>query len=244
MAGIEYKEIRQRLTPEARALLLEMVEVHLAGSGDREFFHFISFGGSDLQFIGTPRWTKADPDAGALDDLKGYRLLRLVRTGQHSTRIFRVPGEAIRFYNWLMEEEGTPVDQIEVESLRLVEGDAFAKHHPGAAIHLGEALKLLRSSQAVTDQVSSEIGSHLRGAVFDFAADLTSKDGDTERPLPELVESLCDVGQEDPSRKRLRAVLVDVFVVRLEVSLPVLRCLVMPAENPAGRHCQGLLGFL
>ena len=186
MAGIEYKEIRQRLTPEARALLLEMVEVHLAGSGDREFLHSTSFGGSDLQFFGTPCWTKADPDAGALDDLEGYGLLRLVRIGQHSTRTFRVPGEAIHFYNWLMEEEGSPVDQIEVESLRLVEGDAFAKHHPGAAIHLGEALKLLRSSQAVTDQVSSEIGSHLRGAVFDFAADLTNKDGDTERPLLEL----------------------------------------------------------
>lgn len=216
MDGLSYDYIRTRFTPEARQLFGEMVEAHLAATGDREFMFTASMGGSRLQLT-LSDWMKANPDEGALSDLESHRLLRLTNIGRHGTKFYRVPGDSIHFYNWLMEQEGTPVEQIEADALQLVEGDEFAKRHPGAAGHVGEALALLRSPQAVTEQVASEIGGHLRGAIFDFAEDVTGGAGDErERPIPTLKAAVKAADLEDRERKVLES-LVDLLVTVLSL---------------------------
>ena len=215
MDGPSYDYIRTRFTPEARQLFGEMIEAHLAATGDRQFMSTQSFGGSQIQ-LGSS-WEKANPDGGALSDLESYGLVRLSNAGQHGTRFYRIPGDSIHFYNWLMEQEGTPIEQIEGDALRLVKGEEFARRHPGAAGHIGEALTLLRSPQAITEQVASEIGGHLRGAVFDFAEKITSGAGaEREKPIPALKEAVKAADLEDRERK-VSGSLVDLLATVLSL---------------------------
>ena len=213
---LSYDYIRPRFTPEARQLFGEMVEAHLAATGDRQFMFTASMGGSLVQLTSSD-WMRADPDGGALSDLESYRLIRVSHIGRHGQKNYRIPGDSIHFYNWLMEQEGTPVEQIEADALRLVEGAEFAKRHPSAAGHVGEALSLLRSPQAITEQVASEIGGHLRGAVFDFAEKVTGGTGaEREKPIPTLIEAVENADVEDRERKVLVS-LVDLLATVLSL---------------------------
>lgn len=182
-------------------MLIGMVEAHLAASGDRQFLYIETMGGSSLGLGAEPGWSVEGPDKGALDDLCTYGFL-----GRTSMRVggkYRVTGEGIHFCKWLLEQEGTPIDQVEEDALRLVDGPGFARRHEGAATHIVEAFSLLRSADVVTEQVTSEIGGHLRSAVFDFASRYTDGEGRTENPAPTLKAKVQQADVEDRERKVL-----------------------------------------
>jgi hypothetical protein len=196
MAGITYEDALARLTPEARTLFAEMVDAHLAsaGTGDRLFIRSDSMTGTGMIFTGGApaqrNWRNFD--GGAIDDLLSYGLLHLDYSSR-GTPNYRVSGEGLAFYRWLMERQGEALAQVEDNVQRLVWGDEFAKAHGGAAHHLREAFDLLWTGRT-DDQVVSEVGDHLRKALMDMTNDVVGVEtgGKQEQPIDRLDRWLAD----------------------------------------------------
>lgn len=112
MAGITYEALASRLTPDAKNLFTEMATAHVAaGNGDRLFIRADSMGGTGMIFTGQGRrqnWENFD--GSALDDLVAYGLLHLGFGGRGSPN-YRLAGEGLHFYRWLMSREGEPMAQ-------------------------------------------------------------------------------------------------------------------------------------
>lgn len=187
MAGISFDDLAHRLTTEAKALLREMVSAHLeAGAGDRIFIESNTWGNGCVLILSVRGFRRniTDVDGGAIDDLLRYGVLNGVYEGRN--RGLRVGSDAIRFHEYLLEREGEAVDHVEAEVRRVVEGSAFAAAHPGAARALGEAFTLLWTGRT-DDHTISEIGDHLRKALFDLTSDLVGDDGGKqEKPIDRL----------------------------------------------------------
>ena len=185
---IAYEDLADRLTPEAQTLYREMVAAHLeAGKGDRIFTQWDAMQGSGLTFVNHQgvdrRWENLD--VGAVHDLLSYGLLS-IEYGARGTPNYRISGEGLAFYRWLMARLGSAVDQVNAEARRVVEGDDFARKHPGSAHHLRAAFALLWRDQ-LDDQTVSEFGDHLRKALFDIVSDVVGPEpGKQEQPIKRL----------------------------------------------------------
>lgn len=218
VAGSSYDEVAKRLTPDARTLFCEMVDAHLAsGPGDRLFIRADSMGGTGMIFTGRgSRQDWRDFDGGALDDLVSYGLLHRGFSGQGSAN-YRVSGEGLHFFRWLMDRQGGAATQMEESVRRVLSGDAFAEAHPGAAHHLREAFDLLWTGNQA-HQVTSEIGDHLRKALMDTTTDVLGTDtrGQHEKPVERLREWVT-------SRPGLAARDADVLNQLVELARVVLR---------------------
>lgn len=200
MAQVSFEELAERLTPEALELFQEMASAHLESTGDRMFLRADSGSGTHMIFTGEASGrTFEDFDGGAIDDLISWGLLH-VDYSSRGTPNYRVSGEALRFYRWLMESKGAAIDQADHEIRRTIEGAAYAKDHPGAAHHLREAFDLLWTGRT-DNQVVSEIGDHLRKALMDATTDVLAAKagGDQERPIQRLKDYLADL--ELPTRE-------------------------------------------
>jgi len=188
MIGISYEELVARLTPESLVLFREMVEAHLAaGPGDKLFIRSDTMSGSGMVFTGHgARRDWRGFDGGALDDLVSYGLLHL-NFSSRGTPNYRVGGEALAFHRWLMEKQGSPVEQVSEQVQKLVDGPDFSIRHPEAAHHLGQAFELLWEGRTDTP-VISEIGDHLRKTLMDVTTDVVGSDvgGDQEKPVERL----------------------------------------------------------
>ena len=180
MNDISFEDLRDRMTAEALELFIEMAAAHLESTGDRMFIRSDSMGGTGMTFTGEGSSRRFDDfDGGAVEDLLGWGLLHL-GYGSRGTPNYRVSGEAQRFYKWLMNEQGSPIEQVEASVRRVTNSTAFAGSQPGAAHHLREAFDLLWGGRT-DDQVVSEIGDHLRKALMDAAAAVVGTGGDAER---------------------------------------------------------------
>ncbi|MEN8234194.1 MAG: hypothetical protein ABFR89_04660 [Actinomycetota bacterium] len=203
MTGIEYPDLTRRLTPEADQIFCEMALAHLeAGSGDRLFIRSDTLSGTGLHFRG-PNVSKSwqSFDGGAIEDLIGYGLLH-VGYSSRGTPNYRVSGEGLHFYRWLMEQKGSPISQVDDVVRGAVAGADFAKEHPGAAHHLSEAFVLLWSDNT-SNQVVAEIGEHLRGAIMDIASDLSNGEGPAEKPIEQLGRQLHRMTEKLGDRERV-----------------------------------------
>lgn len=187
MQTIGYEDLHERLTPEARSLFREMVDAHLTSTGDRRFIDVSTMGGRTLLLTSEGARRQLEHiDGGALDDLVDYGLLRRGYSSR-GTPNYRVAGEGVRFHKWLMSSEGEAVSQTEEEVHRLLDSDTFARDHPQPAHHLREAFALVWGDDH-SDQVTSEIGDHLRKALMDVTTDIVGADapGKQERPIDRL----------------------------------------------------------
>lgn len=186
MPGIQYSELANRLTADADELFTEMVLAHIeAGSGDRFFIRSDTLSGTGLHFRGpgvSKTWRNFD--GGAIEDLIGYSLLHVNYSGR-GTPNYRITGEGLHFYQWLMEKKGSAISQVEDVVRNVVSGDEFARDHPGAAHHLAEAFALLWSDRD-DDQTIAEIGEHLRGALIDITHDVIESELSIEKPIERL----------------------------------------------------------
>lgn len=194
MVEVAFENLAQRLTAEALDLFQEMASAHLESSGDRMFIRADSWGGNHMIFTGNGSSRQFENfDGGAVQDLVSCGLLHLDHS-PHGTANYRVSGEALRFYRWLMERRGSALDQTENHVRRVTDSSAFAAAHPGGAHHLREAFELLWSGR--TDQQTiSEIGDHLRKALMDATTDVVGVDsgGQQEKPIQRLKAHLGDL---------------------------------------------------
>ncbi len=187
MSETPFADLASRMTPEALDLFREMAAAHIESTGDRRFMRSgsMGMGGSRLTFTGDGTSRRFQQvDVGAIEDICSWGLLH-VSYGSRGTPTYRVTGEALRFYRWLMESQGAAIDQVEASVQRTVESSAFAEAHPGAAHHLNEAFALLWAERT-SDQIVSEIGDHLRKALMDATTDIVGQGGSQERPVERL----------------------------------------------------------
>ncbi len=215
MNEISFENLAGRLTPEALALFREMAAAHIEGTGDRMFIRADTMGGTHMIFTGEgPHRQFSGFDGGAVEDLVGWSLLRVGFSGRSTN--YRITGEAQRFYRWLMQSEGSAVEQVEEEVRRVITGSKYASRHQGAAHHLSEAFELLWGGRT-DDQVVSEIGDHLRKALMDATTDVveSTSAGEQEKPIQRLQNHIA--GLDLPSRE------ADVISQIVELARVVLR---------------------
>ena len=130
MNQISFEDLAGRLTPEALNLFREMAAAHLESEGDRMFIFSRTFGGARLHFMGLGSNREfAGVDEGVLADLVAWGLLH-VDYGERGTPNYRVTGEAQHFYQWLMQNEGSVIEQVEETVQRVASGSEYAKAHP------------------------------------------------------------------------------------------------------------------
>ena len=200
MDQIPFDDLARRLTPEALNLFREMAAAHIESTGDRMFIRSDTMGGTRMVFTGKGcRRQFSGFDGGAVEDLATWGLLH-IGYGGRGTPNYRVTGEAQRFYRWLMQSEGSAVEQIDEEVRRVISGSEYAERHQGAAHHLHEAFELLWGGRT-DDQVVSEIGDHLRKALMDATTDAVGSNSAAgqERPIQRLQSHIARLGL--PSRE-------------------------------------------
>ena len=194
MTEVTFEDLAERLTPESLELFQEMASAHLESTGDRMFIRADSSAGTHMIFTGHGSSREfSNFDRGAIQDLLGWNLLH-VDYSRRGTPNYRVTGEALRFYRWLMQRKGSAIDQTEDRVHRDVLGSAFAERHPGGAHHLRETFHLLWSGRT-DEQVVSEIGDHLRKALMDVTTDVVGADagGEQEKPIQRLKAQLREL---------------------------------------------------
>lgn len=198
--NVEFDDLAQRLTPEALELFQEMASAHLESTGHRLFIRADSAGATHMIFTGDgPSRQFSNFDGGAVQDLLAWNLLHL-GYGSRGSPNYRVTGEALRFFRWLMETKGSAIEQTEHQVRQVIDGPAFAAAHAAGAHHLREAFELLWSGR--TDEpVVSEIGDHLRKALMDATTDVVGAEagGEQERPIQRLKTHLA--GLNVPARE-------------------------------------------
>lgn len=184
---VTFGHAADRLEQGALDLFCQMAEVHLGASGERMFFHSVTFGGGYLDFAGDGTDLSLDDvDSGLLKELERYGFLASEQ--KPTSTAYRVTGDGLAFYKWYREQQGAAVAQVEDVVRQLLDGPAFAAAHPGSAHHLNEALALLWQDRT-DEQVVSEIGDHLRKALMDVVTDVVGDDGGkAEMPIPRLKE--------------------------------------------------------
>lgn len=184
------------LDPDAERLFCEMTAtvVEADPQSERMFMLAVHLGGNQLMFVSEPRRTWTDVDRGALDDLVELGLLRKeYGSGRARTPIFRLRNDGRRYYQWLQEQRGQPVDQVEEAVARWLDGKRFAARYPRASISLGRAFAALWSGDQSAQTVSS-MGADLRAGLQDFTDELLDRLGvasgtSAEKPLDRLGEA-------------------------------------------------------
>ena len=225
MSQIPFDDLVDRLAPEALDLFREMAATHLESTGNRLFGLNSSFSGTDLDYYGKGSNRQfGGVDEGVLAGLTKLGLLHIEYRDGGPTN-YRVSGEGLRFYQWLMQGEGSAVDQTEAQICRLMSGAEYAKAHPGSAQHLRKAFELLWGVQT-GDPVVSEVGDHLRKALMDATTDLVGPeaDGRQEKPIERLRLHLKEL--DLPSREAevvSRVVELAQAVLRLDQRLDHIR---------------------
>jgi hypothetical protein len=187
-----FTEIHAQLLPEVEELFCDNVGAHLQVElRDRDFFLVIAGGGPSLH--GPKSWTSHSVAEGDLDDQAGKGLLRRRSTGTRHSWRFGVTGDGVRYYRWLMNQRGSPVDQVEYVVRRTMDGAAFANAHPDASKRLAAAFELLWTG-AEGPEVIRQIGEHLRSALQCMTTDLVGGTGGNEQVTPRLREHVRQLG--------------------------------------------------
>ncbi len=176
-----FADVLRQLTPEAKDLLVRMVDAHLASDpGDREFFTVRTGAGTGMIFTGNAPFNGEQIDRTALNDLSQTQAIRLLRHDRHRNPVFDIGPNARRLYALLMAERGHAASSVEEPVRRMMESRAMVEAHPGVAHHLSEAFALLWSD-STSDQTVSELGAHLRSALADLVGDLTARQSNPEQ---------------------------------------------------------------
>jgi hypothetical protein len=177
--------------PETEALFCDMVEATMEAvkSSGRLFLLSKHSGGNSLILVGPPRRDWHDIDEAALNDFAVYGLLQ-IDYGSRGNPIYRVSNDGHRYYRYLQERRGTPIDQVETTIRTFFEGERFALRYPRAVSALGKATEILWKGKN-DDQTASELGAALRAALQDFTDEFLQRLGiqsqeSQERPIHRL----------------------------------------------------------
>jgi hypothetical protein len=170
---VEYVDLAKRLTSDAEAIFVAMVDAHIASTkGDREFLSIQLAEGSDFVWTGDSEFSHDTADQSALHDLVDHGLLRIVRHSNDGGPVYDIPGEGLEFYRalrsngrsrsptWSLRSGGSLTEPLSLAPMALCRGI------------LRTALDLLWSER-LDDQTVSKLGSHLRSSIIDLVNAMT-----------------------------------------------------------------------
>lgn len=190
-----------------------MVEAHLASTqGHRLFQARRTWGDSGVVYLGGS-FASGEADDNELRDLEVYGLIRFARSDSRGDPFYEVGGEGLHFYRWLRHERGRPIDVVEEDARRLVDGDAFAARHPAVREQLATALDRLWSDRTDTQTVGA-LGHALVQAIWAAVDDVVGAPPDDHEKVGKRLERWCD---ERPAGDRRRPAVSD--LVRSALSL-------------------------
>lgn len=185
------------LETEAERLFCEMAETALEADpkSERMFMLAVDMEGNQLVFVGDPQRTWTDVDRGALDDFVELGLLRKgFGSGRARTPNYRLRNDGRRYHQWLQQERGQPMDQVEEAVTEWLDGERFAARYPRASVSLGKAFAALWSGDQ-GDQTVSSMGGDLRSGLQEFTDELLERLAlesatSPEKPLERLDEAV------------------------------------------------------
>lgn len=156
------------LEPEQQDLFIQMVE-NVRSVPRKNRSRLIEANSLDGTCLIMPKgeikgYAHGDPEA-----LASEGLLHMDYGSRGSNR-YTISPVGYQYYDWLMKQQGKPVERIEKEVFRYFEFEGFKKHHSDAYEKLKLAEELLWSSDSGKN--FSAIGHYCREAMQEFAATL------------------------------------------------------------------------
>lgn len=134
-----------------------------------------------------------DVHAADMDEFASKGLMR-IRYSKNGTPNYNITPEGFLYYEWLMKQQGEPVERIEKHTRNYLDLDEFRKRYPRAYEHLMRAEEKLWASDS--EKHFTVIGHECREAMQEFAADLYTQ----------VLGSDLDVDKKN-NIKRIRAVI-------------------------------------
>lgn len=207
MAEIPFEAVD--LDDEQRQLFTRMVEIHREAPRDRRAFLLSrTFGGDTLVAAAGPNIKTAKYD---LDVLTRYGLLML-DFGGRGTPNYTVSPDGLRYYSWLLEHQGQPMERVEKAMRGLLDASWFAGRFPEAHAKWAQAEGALWSEDA--ERRLSAIGHDAREALQEFAETLYREKslseealGDKQRTIARITAVLDQQAMAGTPREFLDALL-------------------------------------
>lgn len=161
------------LEKEQQGLLAVLVEAarNVPREQRQKFMVIQTFEGTTINHPGLPR-DLAGIYIGDLQVLAQEGLLNLTYT-QRGTPVFDVTPLGFRYYEWLKQRAGEPIQQVEQEIIGYLDSESFRKRYPDAFTKWREAASLLR--EADTEQKLTVIGHLCREALQEFTTHLVEE---------------------------------------------------------------------
>ncbi len=128
-----------------------------------------------------------DPDALA------YSGLLNMDYGSRGSKRYTISPVGYQYYDWLVKQQGKPVERIEKEVFRYFEFEGFKDNHSDAYQKLKQAEELLWSSDSSKN--FSAVGHYCREAMQEFADTLYEQvlDKSSEEPKASTVKRLREI---------------------------------------------------
>lgn len=161
------------LEPEQKELFIRLVETIKSVPRDKRSPFLLANSSSGTCLIAPSRtgssenitgFAKGDPDM-----LSDKGLLRL-DSGSRGGKNYVITPEGFQYYEWLMKQQGAPVERIEQRIRKYLDMDGFRKRYAKAYEHLIRAEEKLWVSDS--QKHFTVIGHECREAMQEFAADL------------------------------------------------------------------------
>ena len=162
---------RYELLPDQRELLKKFVEAHRNVPRDRRQKFMMLRTHDRGDFVLHPGFPGGDLDVyhGDLEILAEQGFLTVSSSSQ-GTANYDVHPRAYRYYEYLQEQAGNPIQRIEKEIVAYLDSENFQRRHSTAFRHWTDAAELF--VRADSDSQWTTIGHHCREAVQEFASDL------------------------------------------------------------------------
>lgn len=163
------------LEKEQEELLFILVEAtRNVPQQQRQKFYAITSVGSTLSHILHPGFANNDTQAYMGDiEILGHQGLLALTYGDHQSVRFDVTPLGFRYYEYLKQRAGQPIQQIEAQSRNYLEGDLFQRKYPQAYQKWSDAESMLWSSES--EQQLTTIGHLCRESLQEFATALVEQ---------------------------------------------------------------------
>jgi hypothetical protein len=163
---------------EQEALLATMVEAERRVPREQNHpFILVRTHGEGCSLIHDGLRDDATIAAGDLRSLAEDGLLRRA-LGSTGSASYEVTNRGRAFYAWMKQRDGEPLERVEAETRRLIDGSGFRERHPAAHARWSQAEAALWGAETAAQ--FTDIGHACREAIQLFVTDLVERHGPKE----------------------------------------------------------------
>lgn len=197
------------LEPEQEDLFIQMVEIFRSVPRENRGL-MVEASSKDGTCLVMPKGQIKGYARGDLDILVSVGLLN-IDYGSRGGKRYTIFPVGYQYYDWLLKQQGKPVERIEKQTIRYLDFEDFRKAYPEAYRKIKQAEEMLWSADK--EEQFTTIGHLCREAVQDFADDLyTSVRGTAyEGPKTQTNNRIETVITEQCDSKKVRKYLRSLF---------------------------------